>query len=547
MGRTVKRRMSPRLRRGTASGVLALSAVVFLGGAAAVPVASAHPVIEPQTEEVKQRSVAADRDTPPVVRWHQCADNWQVGRGWKCGTLDTPLDHRNPEKGTLNLAVAKLPATEPSQRIGSLIMNPGGPGGSGIEEADSEGWPTFVTKEVRRRFDLVTYDPRGVAHSIPALNCVTPTPRPLDAQEDDDDQSKSPRTESEMRDQLQDTDDTGAQCVKNAGWLVPYMTTVDNVHDLDRLRQAVGDSKLSYLGVSYGTTIGTVYANTYPDRVRSLILHGVVDAKTQMNDAGAYSLSEAVGDEATVRAALRACDRDPKHCAFHGNAEKKFDRLARHLGDTHKPRSAPVKTWNQFVDLAHLLDSDSRKDIRHAAEGLQSLYEQTFPATKDAYGASNAVGTKEAKPSRRNEEDVLETTDCLDLPRLPKENGPWLTRFASARAKSPVFGPAEILTDIACRDWPDDHRAALPRYTGPWNKLKSPVLVMNQQWDWHTPLKWAQNMTTALDQPGMVVINGFGHGDPTDCSRRWTQDYLSHGKVPTNVTKCNDGNTTPFS
>ncbi|MFC4494891.1 alpha/beta fold hydrolase [Streptomyces ovatisporus] len=466
-----------------------------------------------------------------------------MGKGWKCGTLDTPLDHRNPQKGTLKLAVAKLPATEPSQRIGSLITNPGGPGGSGIELANSWGWPTNVTKEVRRRFDLVAYDPRGVANSIPELSCSKPTPRGLDAQEDDD-ESNSPRTQSELLDQLKDKDDTGDQCVKNAGWLVPYMTTVDNVHDLDRLRQAVGDSKLSYLGVSYGTTIGSVYANMHPDRVRSLILHSVVDAKTQMNDPGAYSLSEAVGIETAVRAALRACDRDPENCAFHGNAEKKFDRLAQYLGDAHKPAPAPVRTWNRFVDAAEEMDSGSPKQTREAAKHLQSLYEQTFPATKN--GAGGAVGTEETDRQRRNEDDVLETTDCLDLPRLPKENGPWLTRFARARAESPVFGPAEILTDIACRDWPDDHRAALPRYTGPWNKLKSPVLVMNHEWDWHTSLKWAQNMTTALDQPGMVVINGFGHGDPTECSRRWTENYLLHGKVPTNVAKCNDGYTRPF-
>jgi len=142
---------------------------------------------------------------------------------------------------------------------------------------------------------------------------------------------------------------------------------------------------------------------------------------------------------------------------------------------------------------------------------------------------------------------VADTTDCLDLPRLPKENGPWLTRFARARAGAPIFGPAEILPDITCRDWPDDHRAALPRHTGPWNKLKSPILVMNQRWDWSTPLRWAQNMTRALDQRGMVVIEGFEHADSTDCSRRWTQDYLLHGKVPTNIAVCNDGNTTPFS
>lgn len=544
MDRSVKHRMRTRQRRAALSAVLALSAALSLGSTASVPAASAQAVSAQQdsADESKRRPVATDRDTPPTVDWHKCAAAWKVGKGWKCGTLETPLDHRNPQKGTLKLAVAKLPATDPSHRIGSLMMNPGGPGGSGIEDADWKGWPLEVTKEVKRRFDLVTYDPRGVGHSTPALDCAQPTPRPRHAQEDDppedDDPPESPRTEKEMLAELNDVDDTGAKCVKNAGWLVPYMTTVDNVHDLDRLRQAVGDSKLSYLGISYGNTIGSVYANMHPERVRSLIMHGVVDAKTQMNDAGSYGLSQSVGDEATVRAMLRACDRDPENCAFHGNAEKKFDRLAQHLGDASG--STPFTTWNRFVDLARKVEVP--KTAPGAAKSLQSLYEQTFPS------AENAFGTKDAEPPENNEDDVLATTDCLDLPRLPKDNGPWLKRFAGARAAAPVFGPGDVVGDIACRDWPDDHRAALPRYTGPWNKLKSPsILVMNQQWDHATPHKWAQNMTKALDQRGMVTIEGFGHGVSTQCSRRWAEDYLLQGKVPTGAAVCKDGDTTPFN
>jgi len=556
-------------RRGALSGVLALSAVLSWGDTGPVQAAVAEaPSGRGHAVRESRQPPAAARETPPAVNWHACAPGWKVGRGWRCGTLETPLDHGDPRKGTLKLAVAKLPATEPSQRIGSLLTNPGGPGGSGIDMAKAGGWPTYVTKDVRKRFDLVTYDPRGVGRSSPRLNCAQPTPRPRGAQ-DDGSEHQSPRTVPEMTDQLKEKDGTGAACVKNAGWLVPYMSTADNVHDLDRLRRAVGDAKLSYLGISYGTTIGAVYANMFPQKVRSLVLHSVVDAGTQAADPDAYSLTEAVGGEATARAVLRACDRDPQHCAFHGDAPEKFDRLARRLGDAHPPRPAPFETWNRFVDMAYKVkDPDSAGD---AAKDLQKLYEQTFPpgssgssgssrssrrpkssrpsgtsASSRASGAT-PVRTGAAEPEQRNEDDVLDTTDCLDVPPPPKEQGPWLARFARARSEAPIAGPADIVADIACRDWPDDHRAALPRYTGPWNRLKSPVLVMNHQWDWGTPLTWARNMTRALGQRGMVAVKGFGHGDPTDCTRRRVEDYLLHGKVPAGFEVCDDGDTTPFS
>ncbi|MET9859800.1 alpha/beta fold hydrolase [Streptomyces smyrnaeus] len=546
MSRTVKHRRPSGRRRGVSRVVLATSALLSLGVTATAPAASAQAAFPQQnaSAESTPRPGGTGSGTPPAISWHKCADDWDVGSKWKCGTLETPLDHRDPSKGTLKLAVAKLPAADPKKRIGSLIMNPGGPGGSGIEDADSEGWPTYATSEVTKRFDLVTYDPRGVGHSIPPLNCKQQTPLPRVLQEADSGH-ESPRTEQEMLDQLNDKDSTGANCVKNAGWLVPYMSTVDNVHDLDRLRRAVGDAKLNYLGISYGTTIGAVYANMYPNRVRSLILHGVVDARTQMNNAAAFSLSEAKGGEKTVKAMLKACDRDAKHCAFHGHAEKKFHRLAHHLGAARSSNAASFDTWNRFVDLAYAFKAPS--SAGKAAQGLQRLYEKTFPPAKGTAATKNAAPAKNNPPENNNEEDVLETTDCLDLPPLPKQNGPWLKRFKKARAEAPVFGPAEVVTDITCRDWPEKYRAALPRHTGPWDRAKTPILVMNQQSDWSTPLRWARNMTHALGQRGLVVINGFGHGVPTDCSRRWTQNHLLHSAVPTGTARCDDGNTTPFS
>ncbi|MBT2440085.1 alpha/beta fold hydrolase [Streptomyces sp. ISL-36] len=458
--------------------------------------------------------------------------------GWQCGTMVTPLDHARPGKETLELAVAKLPAKNAQERIGSLLTNPGGPGGSGIEAAAVGYWERHATEAVRQRFDLVAYDPRGVAHSRPALNCSATTPR---AQQDDDDGfNPSPRNHREMLEELKEKDQSGANCVKYAGWLVPHMSTVDNVRDLDRLRQAVGDRKLSYLGVSYGTTIGAVYANLYPARVRSMILHGVVDAKTQARDTETYSISDAKGQEYALRAHLYACDRDPQHCAFAGDANAKFDRLAAHLRDTRRPDPAPREEWDRFVDLAWRFGgrAEDESEAQKVARELQELYEETF--------ASSQSTVRTAQASKDNEVDVLKTTDCLDTPPLPKDNGPWLEWFHRARAQAPLFGPREALNNKYCRDWPDDFRAAAPRYTGPWNRAQVPILLTNQRFDHATPLNWARTMREAMGQRGLVVIHGHGHGEPTQCSISKSEAYLLHGQTPSGEVLCADGDTTPF-
>ncbi|MEV3993953.1 alpha/beta fold hydrolase [Streptomyces sp. NPDC049837] len=474
----------------------------------------------------------------PKVRWHVCPEDWEVGPGWQCGTMTTPLDHAHPGRGTLELAVAKLPAKNPKKRIGSLLTNPGGPGVSGISLANRTGWEAKVNNAVKERFDLVAYDPRGVAHSRPALDCSQTT---SGAQQDEDDNlSPNPRNRREMIEQLQDKDQSGANCVKKAGRLVPYMSTVDNVRDLDKLRQALGDRKLSYYGISYGTTIGAVYANLYPGRIRSLILHGVVDVNTQMKDTATYSITDAMGQEYALNARLAACDQDPDHCAFAGDAKAKFDRLADHLRNTHRSHPAPRQDWDSFVDLARAFNGDARNkaEVRQAAQDLQDLYVEEF--------GSPQPSDRAAQTSESNADDVLVATDCLDTPPLPEQTGPWLEWFREARAQAPIFGPAEVLRNKACRDWPDDFRAATPRYTGPWDRAQVPILLMNQEFDHSTPLNWARNMRDAMDQRGLVVIDGFGHGIATPCSRSRSEDYLLHGRTPSGEAVCPDGDHTPF-
>ncbi|MGI5347374.1 alpha/beta fold hydrolase [Streptomyces sp. CA-250714] len=524
----------PRLRKSwwwTAALAVSATCATALTPATAVE----HDAPAESTTRAQGAPVGHSNVSPPRIRWYDaCPKGWKMPQGWKCGAMTTPLDHARPGKGTVELAVAKLPARKPERRVGSLLTNPGGPGGSGIADAANGNWQRYFTGKMRERFDLVAYDPRGVAHSRPALNCAQ--------QDDADDYPPHPRTAREMLAELRKKDKSGAGCAKKAGRLVPHMSTVDNVRDLERLRQAVKDRKLNFLGVSYGTTIGAVYANLYPHRVRSMILHGIVDARTQMNNTAAFSITQAQGYAHALRARLHACDKTSKQrCAFTGNAEAKFNRLAAHLGNTHRPRPASRKQWDELLYYASaFIGNEDELGTRAAAQKLQHLYESTFGSRRPNSRAAQAAQVP------TNEEDVLAATNCLDTPPLPKRHRHWLTWFRQARAQAPLFGPGEVIEKKYCRDWPSKFRAAAPRHTGPWNRARVPILLINQRWDQSTPLRWARNMRQAMGQRGLVIIHGHWHGVPTNCSRAKSEAYLLHRTAPTGEEVCPDGDSKPF-
>ena len=191
---------------------------------------------------VSTRSVSLptpyDRDVPPVavevlpgiaaVEWAECDDQPEP---WQCATLTMPLDYRRPDDlGTVSIAVTMLPATDPAARIGSLVLNPGGPGGSGVDLA--WGYAPLFPDELLQHFDLVGFDPRGVGRSS-AVDCG--------------DLNRSFRV-------------VERDCIERSGRLLPFVGTPNAARDMEQLRKALGDDQLTYLGFSYGTALGAVYA-----------------------------------------------------------------------------------------------------------------------------------------------------------------------------------------------------------------------------------------------------------------------------------------------
>jgi pimeloyl-ACP methyl ester carboxylesterase len=239
-----------RLRRSVLAALVAvLAATLFT-----VPSATASP---PPASGTGSAAV-------PRLHWGSCGEGFEA---FQCATAVVPLDYDRPKGKQITLALARLPAANPSRRIGSLFLNPGGPGGSGVDFVLEAG-PFLYSDEVRARFDLVGFDPRGIMRSSP-LRCYETIADlwPI----------SFPVTRAEERLWVRSDRAIARACAERGGPILDHMSTANVARDMDLLRRAVGDRKLTYAGYSYGSYLGATYANLFPGKVRALVVDGVLD------------------------------------------------------------------------------------------------------------------------------------------------------------------------------------------------------------------------------------------------------------------------------
>ena len=272
-----------------------------------------------------EQSVAAPTGK---VNWSPC---FRAEGPFQCATVGVPLDYDQPGGAKISIALVRLPAADPSRRIGSLFLNPGGPGGSGVEFVVGAG-PFLFTQEVRDRFDLVGFDPRGIARST-ALRCFG-TDRQWGPYFTD---FAFPMTEDEVQEWVTSDRYLDEACERRGGALIDHMSTANVARDMDRLRQAVGDPKLSYYGVSYGSMLGQTYANMFPDNFRALVIDGVLDPVAWTTGAAgeqhlpfATRLRSDQGATDTLEEFFRLCDEGGPACPLPVVP-------ARRLGTPHSP------------------------------------------------------------------------------------------------------------------------------------------------------------------------------------------------------------------
>ena len=470
--------------------------------------ADARATTTQETSSTEPTSPTSTQPTPPTtttiapLSWDGCGDA-------ECTTVTVPLDHDDPSAGTIELFVSRLPAT--GERIGALFVNFGGPGAGASDLVGSFGFPGSV----RQRFDIVAMDPRGVGRSSP-LDCGIPAVELY-------------RTDPTIEDQA-DADALvaisqryAAACAEARGRLLPHVGTRDVARDMDLVRAAMGDQKLSYLGFSYGTSIGQVYAELFPDRVRAMVLDGVVDpgaTGVEFATEQAKGFESALGDWAAGCAA--------RSCPLGNDPLAAVDRVLA-MAESGVPSSGGVRSLGPgeaAVALAYPLYSRS----------LWSALDDALARAIDGDGramvalADDYLGLVDLAP--------YFAVSCLDSP-WPRSTGEFLAAAEAATAAAPRFGEAIVNDYIRCAVWP-----AEPDPLGPVSAPGAPpILVVSTTGDPATPHENGVRVAARLERGVLLTNEGDGHtvtfqGSP--CVDAVVVAYLSDLAVPSDGVRCRD-------
>ncbi|MDX2293298.1 MULTISPECIES: alpha/beta hydrolase [Streptomyces] len=447
--------------------------------------------------------------------WDRCDD---VGGDWRCATVNVPLDHAKPAGATLPVALIRKEATDPKRRIGSLLFNFGGPGGSGVDMLPQL---SDEYEELGERYDLVGFDPRGVSRSSGVV-CRTDAEQAAAETRVD----STPDTPAEEAAFLKDAADFAAGCARRSGEVIPYTTTTATARDLDLIRHVLGDARLHYFGISYGTQLGGTYAHLFPGNVGRLVLDAVVDPTA---DSAGHARHQTIG------------------------FQRALDNYAGSTGQTPAAVGARITTLLASLDRRPLTVGDRRLTEGLAITGIAvTLYsEESWPLLTQALRAAESgngapllrladtYNDRDSRGRYSTQSHSQRAISCADSSERP----------TAARAKallpefrrlSPVFG-AFLAWDTAgwCADWPVKGEAKTPAASAPG---AAPILVVGTTGDPATPYEGAERMAKELGEGvGVLVTNkGEGHGayGTSECVTETVDAYLLDGKVPAYGTTC---------
>jgi len=448
---------------------------------------------------------------PAALDWSPCTQDVTA----QCATLQVPTDWADPYSARVGIAVARRPATDPAARIGTLVVNPGGPGGSGVDFAVDSAY--FFSEALRRRFDIVGFDPRGIARSSPvqctaALSAAVPSPL-----------IESPPAYAATIDYNRRL---AADCRAHTGPLFEHVDTLSVVRDTDALRAALGEPQLSLYGASYGSLIGAQYADRYPDRVRALVLDSVMDHSVGLDgflgtetDAAQDSFNQFIG----------WCGRDVR-CAVHGRNVPEIwaGLLARaaagRLRDPYVPDVAV--TVPALLKVAFT----SFYDPQWYALGFYLKLADAEPAAPG--------GTTAPAPSGLAA-NSFPAVVCEDWSLPVAGFAEYRARLAGLRQRAPqmLASPLALAATAGCLGWPSPP-------DNPQHDLRparTPVLLVNARHDPATAYPWAQHVAGQLGPNAtLLTYDGWGHVayNRTACVKGFVDDYLINGVRPAAGARC---------
>lgn len=455
--------------------------------------------------------------------------------GFQCTRLYVPFDYAHPRGPAFSLPVVRLPAAVPGERIGDLVINPGGPGGSGIGYALSAKSGEF-TREVLDRFDIIGFDPRGVGGSLPALRCLTgPQLDKYFAV------NEAPASPAQLAAAVSANQAYEQACARAARSLLPYVGTAAAAHDLDILRAALGQPRLTFLGKSYGTVLGASYTQQFPLRVRAIVLDGAVAPQLP---GTALDIAQAEGFEVAFGQFVAWCGTQAQ-CplpAASGAVSKVSGLLS--AANAHPLASQlgggqPADGAMLLLGIAAALYSKSTWSILR--DGLTQAFRYGDGTT--LVELADSLEQRSPNGTYSNLSDVGTAVDCVDR-SWPRSLAAWQSAAVAAARVAPLFGPTLVWGSLPCAYWPVPASPVLAGSSS--SAAPSPghgpaVLVVGDLHDPATPYPWAVALARWLPHGVLLGWNGEGHTSymqGSSCVDATVDAYLISLQVPRNGTVC---------
>jgi len=502
---------------------LAAGTLLALAGLTSCSASSTLPEVE--SSDATQN--AGNTDAPQglesyysqQVNWEKCGDVLE------CTTIKVPLDYAQPSGDSIDLALNRRVAEGASR---NLLVNPGGPGGSGLDMVESSV-QTMFSSDLQKAYNIIGFDPRGVGESTP-VTCQS------DAETDEGRQENLRAWLPEDQDRIiEETEDYAEDCARNTGDLLGHVDTVSAAKDMDVIRAVLGDQQLDYLGFSYGTFLGATYADLFPKKVGRFVLDGAMDPKVQASD---LTKAQAVGFEQEIEAWLGQC-LESDGCPFSGTVESAKVQLQQFFAQVENEpmvssdgRTVPIIDFvNGFI--LPLYDNSNWPYLTQAmASAVNDRNVDTILGFADLAADRQSDGTYDS-----NSSDAFTAINCLDRPmnadaETMNKEAIELMRVAPTLGKYLAYG------EIACDVWDEKSTGKAGALTA---KGSNEILVVGTTSDPATPYQWSQSLAEQLDNATLLTYQGHGHtayGRSNDCITEAVDGYLIDGQAPESNTQC---------
>jgi len=514
----------PRARR--LVSLLAGALVVALTNSACVVMPNRESQANPPSPAQKSAAQVPPSGRATLTRFYKQDLAWSDCGPNQCARLTVPIDYSHPHGETLQLALLRVPATSPARRIGSLVVNPGGPGGSGVDYVSA----AVFTKQVSAVYDIVGFDPRGVGRSSP-VKCLND--REVDSFLGAD---PTPDDKTEEQQLAVSAKAFADKCKANGGALLGHVSTIEAAKDMDVLRAALSETKLDYLGKSYGTFLGATYADLFPAKVGKFVLDGVLGPNltlAQVNEG------QALGFETATRAYVQNC----------------VDRGDCPLGDSLDSGMQRLRDFLKQLDAKPLPLDDPY--VKQLTEGWASLgiaepmydpgaWSRLTDALRDAFAgkgdplmkfAENYADRTSQGAYAGNLMQALYAVDCLDRSE-PRGLAHYESEARTLSDKAPTWGPFLAWSTVPCGYWPVPANNAPKKITAAGS---GPIVVVGTTRDPATPYTWAQGLAAELENGHLITFDGDGHTAymrSNSCVNDAVDAYLVKGVVPAAGLKC---------